>query len=139
MSGILDIYKSISNMKVGSVKSRNIDKVKLAIKTGELPLRLLLPSTSGDMDFIAIGDLQGIAWTVRDLCLFAPVTKGKGIEYFSKGMVEYLSLYMAQLKANRNPTNTSVVIGAEGVMQPIQWAEETYWAVDITLTIKEIL
>ena len=139
MSDILDIYKSFSNMKVGSVKSRNIDKVKLAIRDQDLPMRLLLPSTSGDMDFIAMGDLQGIGWTIRDLCLFAPITKGKGIEQFSKAMVEYLSLYMAQIKENRNPTNTSNVVGVEGSMNPVQWADETYWAIDITLTIKEIL
>jgi len=139
VSDILDIYRSIANMEVGSIKSRNVDKVKLAIKDGELPLRLLLPSTSGEMDFIAIGSLQNMAWTIRDLCLFAPLTKGKGIESFSKAMVEYLSLYLAQVKANRNPTTTSNIVGVEGTMMPVLWAEKTYWAVDITLAVEEIL
>jgi hypothetical protein len=139
MSDILDIYKSIANMKVGSIKSRNIDKVTLTVRDGSLPLRLLLPATSGEMDFIALGSLQKMGWTIRDLCLFAPVTKGSGIQQFSKAMVEYLSLYMAQIKENRNPTSLSNIIGVEGVMQPIQWAEKTYWAVDITLTVEEIL
>ena len=139
MSDILNIYKSVANMEVGSIKSRNIDKVKLAVKDGELPLRLLLPSTSGEMDFIAIGNLQKVAWTIRDICLFAPVTKGSGVQQFAKAMVEYLSLYVAQVKANRHPTGTSHILGIEGTMAPIQWAENTYWAVDITLTIEEIL
>ena len=71
--------------------------------------------------------------------MFAPLTKGKGIQQFSKAMVDYLSLYLAQVKANRNPTTTSTIIGLEGVMQPVQWAEKVYWAVDITLTVEEIL
>lgn len=139
MSEILNIYKSIANMKVGSIKSRDINKVKLAIRDGDLPMRMLLPSTSGEMDFIAIGSLQSMGWTIRDLCLFAPVTKGSGIQQFSKAMVEYLSLYLAQVKENRNPTTTSTIVGLEGQMAPVLWAEKTYWAVDITLTVEEIL
>jgi len=139
VSNILDIYEDISKMTVGDVKCRNIDKISLTIRDGSLPMRLLLPSTSGDMDFIALGDMQGVAWTIRDLCLFAPVTKGKGIEQFSEAMVEYLSLYMAAVKANRNPTTTSNIVGVEGTMKPIQWAEKTYWAVDVTLTVSEVI
>ena len=139
MSDILDIYKSIANMKVGSIKSRDINKVKLGIRDSSLPLRMLLPSTRGEMDFIAIGDLQRMGWAIRDLCLFAPLTKGSGIQQFSKVMVDYLSLYIAQVKVNRNPTTTSTIVGVEVQMQPIQWAEKSYWAVDITLTVEEIL
>ena len=139
MSDIQEIYKAIAKMTVGSVKARNISEVKLSVKDGDLPLRLLLPSTSGDMDFIALGDMQGVAWTIRDLCLFAPLTKGKGIEQYSKAMVDYLSLYFAQVKSNRNIYNTSTIIGVEGSMQPVLWAEKSYWAVDITLTVKEII
>ena len=139
MSEILEIYTSIANMKVGSVKSRNIDKVKLIVKDNSLPMRLLLPATSGEMDFIAIGNLQNMGWTIRDLCLFAPLTKGKGIEYFSQAMVEYIGLYLAQVKANRNPTKHSNIVGLEGQMAPVQWAETTYWAIDIVLTVEEII
>ena len=139
MSDILDIYKSIANMEVGSVKSRNIDKVKLAIPKGSLPMRMLLPSTSGEMDFIAIGTLQNMTWAIRDLCLFAPLTKGSGVQQFSKAMVDYLDLYLAEIKDNRNPTTTSNIIGVEVQMGPIPWGAEDYWAVDITLTVEEIL
>ena len=139
MSEILNIYKSIDNMKVGGIKSRDVDKVKLGIRDSSLPLRMLLPSTRGEMDFIAIGDLQRMGWAIRDLCLFAPLTKGSGIQQFSKAMVDYLSLYIAQVKANRNPTTMSTIVGVEVQMQPIQWAEKSYWAVDITLTVEEIL
>jgi len=139
MSAILDIYKSIANMKVGSVKSRDINKVKLTIRDGDLPIRMLLPSTEGEMTFIAIGTLQRMGWAIRDLCLFAPVTKGSGIKQFSKAMVDYLSLYIAQVKANRNPTSQSNIVGVEVQMAPALWGEKTYWAVDITLTVEEIL
>ena len=139
MSDILEIYKSISKMKVGSIKCRDIDKVKLTIRDGSLPLRMLLPSTKGDMDFVAIGNLQKMGWAIRDLCLFAPLTKGSGIQQFSKAMVDYLSLYIEQVKANRNPTKTSNIVGIEVQMVPVLWAENTYWAVDITLTVEEIL
>ena len=139
MSAILDIYKSIANMEVGSIKSRNIDKVKLAIKDGDLPLRMLLPATQGEMEFIAAGNLQHMVWAIRDLCLFAPLTKGSGIQQFSKAMVDYLSLYIAQVKVNRNPTTTSTIVGVEVQMQPVLWGEKTYWAVDIELTVEEIL
>ena len=139
MSEILNIYKSISKMKVGDIKARNIDKVKLTIRDSSLPLRLLLPATSGDMDFIAMGNLQNVGWTIRDLCLFAPLTKGKGVEAYSEAMVDYLSLYMEQIKDNRNPTNLSNIVGVEGSMAPVLWAEKTYWAIDITLTVEEIL
>ena len=139
MSNILDIYKSIANMKVGSVKSRNIDKVKLAVTKGQLPMRMLLPSTSGEMEFIAIGSLQKMNWAIRDLCLFAPLTKGSGVQQFSKAMVDYLDLYMVEIKSNRNPGTNSNIIGVEVQMGPIPWGAEDYWAVDITLTVEEIL
>jgi len=139
MSDIKEIYTSISKMKVGSVKARNIDKVKLAIPKGSLPMRMLLPSTSGEMEFIAIGNLQTMGWAIRDLCLFGAVTKGSGVQSFSKAMVEYLDLYMAQIKENRNPSTTSEIVGVEVQMGPIPWGAEDYWAVDITLTVQEIL
>ena len=139
MSEILNIYKSIANMKVGSIKSRDIDKVKLAIKDSDLPLRMLLPSTQGEMEFIALGDLQNMDWVIRDLCLFAPLTKGSGIQQFSKAMVDYLSLYLVQIKGNRNPTAYSNIVGVAVKMIPVLWAEKTYWAVDIILTVEEIL
>lgn len=139
MSEILAIYKSIAKMKVGDIKCRDVDKVKLTIRDSSLPLRLLLPSTRGEGDFIAIGTLQNTGWAIRDLCLFAPLTKGSGIQQFSKAMVDYLSLYIAEIKANRNPTTTSTIKGWEVQMQPVLWAEKSYWAVDITLTVEEIL
>lgn len=139
MSEILGIYKSIANMKVGKIKSRNIDEVKLAVNHSDLPCRFLLPSTSGEMEFIAIGDLQNMSWAIRDLCLFAPLAKGAGVEKFSKAMVDYLSLYMKQIKDNRNPTKLSTITGVEVQMGPVPWADETYWAIDIVLTVEEIL
>lgn len=139
MSDILDIYKSIASMKVGSIKSRNVDKVKLTVRDGDLPLRMLLPATTGEGDFVAIGNLQNMGWAIRDLCLFAPVTKGAGVHQYSKAMVDYLDLYLAEIKSNRNPTSQSTIVGFEVQMIPVLWAEKTYWAVDITLTVEEII
>jgi hypothetical protein len=139
VSNIQNIYKDIANMKVGSVKSRNVDKVKLGVTKGQLPLRMLLPSTSGEMEFIAIGNLQNMRWAIRDLCLFAPLTKGSGVQQFSKAMVDYLDLYMKQIKDNRHPGTNANIVGVEVQMGPIPWGAEDYWAVDITLTVEEIL
>jgi hypothetical protein len=139
MSDILEIYKSIANMMVGSIKSRNIDEVKLTIRDSDLPLRMLLPATEGEMAFVALGSLQRMGWALRDLCLFAPLTKGSGVQQYSKAMVDYLGLYMEQIKENRNPTTTSNILGVEVQMVPVLWGEKTYWAVDITLTVEEIL
>ena len=140
MSEILAIYNSIANMKVGSVPCRDIDQVQLLIKDADLPMRMLLPSTSGEMAFIAIGSLQNMHWAIRDLCFFAKVTEGRGIEHFSQALVEYLSLYLKQIKANRNPTKLSNIVGVEGQMGPQLWGDkEWYWAVDITVTVKEVL
>ena len=60
-------------------------------------------------------------------------------QQFSEAMVDYLSLYLEQIKDNRNPTNLSEIVGVEVQMGPIPWGAEDYWAVDITLTVKEIL
>ena len=139
MSDIKKIYKEISKLDVGKTKVRNIDKVKLAINKKQLPLRLLLPTTGGDMSFVAIGNMQKMIWTIRDLCLFAPVTAGDGAEQYSEAMVDYLSLYVSAVKQSRNPTNTSNIIGVEGQMTNIPWQNERYWAVDITVTVEEII
>ena len=139
MSKVLDIYKNIANMEVGSIKSRDIDKVNLTIRDGSLPLRMLLPATQGEMEFVMIGNLQKITWIVQDLCLFAPVTKGSGIKQFAKAMVDYLDLYLQGIKAMRSPVAGCHISGVAVQMQPVQWGEKTYWGVDITLTVEEIL
>lgn len=139
MSRIKEIYTSISKMKVGKIKARNIDKITLAVRDKSLPLRLLLPSTQGEGDFVAIGTLQQTGWAIRDLCLWAPLTKGSGIQEYSEAMVDYMSLYLAQIKANRSPASQCTIEGWEVQMNPVLWAEKSYWAVDITVTVKEIL
>jgi hypothetical protein len=139
MSAIKNIYRELSNMTVGSVKARNIDRVKLAINQDDLPVRLLLPSTKGEMEFVAIGSTQKMTWAIRDLCLWAPLSSGKGVEQFAKSMVDYIDLYIQGVKSLRHPTNCSNVLGVEIQMGPIPWAETDYWAVDITVTIEEML
>lgn len=139
MSAIGEIYTRISKMKVSGVKCRNIDKVRLAIRSRDLPMRMLLPSTTGDLSFIAIGTLNNIQWVIRDLCLWAPLTGGKGIEQYSNSMVIYLKEYIAALKRLRNPTGQSTIMAVSFAMGPIPWGDNDYWAVDIQLTVEEIL
>ncbi len=140
MSNILDAYKSIANMKVGSIKARNIDKINLTVRDGSLPLRLLMPSTEGEQNFVGIGTLQKVTWAIQDLCLFAPVTKGAGIQQYSKAMVDYIVLYLEQVKANKNPAKNCCITGLSVEMAPVRWGEtKTYWAVDINLVVEETL
>ena len=138
-SAISAIYKEIANFKISNVKSRNIDKINLIVKDADLPCRMLLPSTSGELSFVGIGSLNNITWVIRDLCLWAPLTAGSGIEQFADSMVGYIRLYVAAIKAHRNPTNQSNITGIALQMGPIPWAEKDYWAIDVTLTIEEIL
>jgi hypothetical protein len=139
MSVILDVYTELSKLEVGSIKSRNIDEINLTVRDGSLPLRLLMPVTEGDMSFIAIGNLQKAVWVIRDLCLFAPVSKGSGIHQYSKAMVDYISLYLEQIKANRSLVAKTHITGVGIEMLQVIWSEKTYWAIDISLTVEEIL
>ena len=138
-SAISAIYKAIANFKISNVKSRNISKIKLIVKDADLPCRMLLPSTSGELSFVGIGSLNNITWVIRDLCLWAPLTAGSGIEQFADSMVGYIRLYVAAIKAHRNPTNQSNITGIAFQMGPVPWAESDYWAIDVTLTVEEIL
>ena len=138
-SAIGNIYREISKMKVGKVKARNIDRIKLTIKDSDLPMRMLLPSAEGDLGFVGIGSLNNIQWTIRDLCLWAPVSAGKGVEQYADSMMDYLKLYIAQIKSSRNPTSQSHISNVAFTMGPVPWGEQDYWAVNILLTVEEIL
>ncbi len=139
MSQILQIYDSIDDMVIPGVKSRNLKAIKLAIRKSDLPCRMLLPNTEADLEFVAIGTLANLTWVVRDLCLWAPLSAGTGVAEFSEAMVEYMASYIAKIKANRNPTSYSNITGVAFQLGPVPWGDNTYWAVDITLTITEIL
>ena len=137
MSNILDAYKTISDWKVSNIKARNIEKVNLAIT--KTPIRLLLPSTEGRVEFVAMGNSMAAQWTIRDLCLFAPLTQGKGVEQFAKGMVDYITGYMDKVKETRSPATNICIVDVSFQMTPMPWAEKDYWAVDTTITLREVL
>lgn len=139
MSAIGDIYLAISKMKVAGAKCRNIDKIRLAIAARDLPIRMLLPETTGDLSYIAIGTLNNIEWVIRDLCLWAPLTAGKGIEKYANSMVIYLKEYIAALKLLRNPSGQSVIESVSFKIGVVPWGEAEYWCIDIQLTVEEIL
>ena len=137
-SAIEEIYLALSKAKIGNAKARNIDKVKVKVTRRDLPCRMLLPSTAGDLVFVGFGPLNSIDWVIRDLCLWAPITQG-GIEKHAGSMTTYIKDYVAKIKTMRNPTAQSVIVGAAFAMGPTPWGDEDYWAIDTTLTIREIL
>ena len=138
-SAIDAIYRELSKTKIGNAKARNIDKVKLGINKRDLPVRMLLPSTTGDLSFVSFGTLNRIEWVIRDLCLWAPLVSGTGVEKHAGSMVTYIKDYIAKLKTIRNPTTQSNITGVAFAMGPVPWAENDYWAIDVTLTVEEIL
>jgi len=139
MSVVDEIYQEISKLKIDGVKARNIDKIRLAVRKADLPCRMLLPSTRGEVEYVGIGSLNSITWVIRDLCLWAPLSAGSGVEQFSEGMLEYMQLYVMALKELRNPTGQSVVTNYAFEMGPVPWADKDYWAVDVTLTVQETI
>jgi len=139
MSAVKEIYREISNMKLKGVKARNIDKIKLAVRKSDLPIRMLIPSTEGDLEFVGIGTLNNITWVIRDLCLWVPLSAGSGVEQYADSMIEYIQLYVMALKSLRNPTAQSNITGVAFEMGPVPWADKDYWAVNVTLTVEEII
>jgi len=134
------IYDSIAdNITVAGVGVRNLDEIKLAIRNADLPCRMLLPSTEGDFNFIGIGSLNSMTWTIRELVLWAPLSAGMGLKEYASDMISFIELYITELKELRNPTSQSDITGAAFTMGPIPWAENDYWAIDIVLTINEIM
>ena len=139
-SKISDIYLALSKMEVGKVKCRNINKIKLQIRERDLPCRFLLPSTEGDLNFVALGASPiNIQWLIRDLVLWAPIGAGSGIEKHAKSMVDFEMLYIKQLQENLNPTSQSVITNITWAQGPVPWADKDYWAIDYKLTVVEIV
>ena len=137
MSVINDIFLGIANMNVGGVKSRNLPQVTLTIDQNDLPLRLLSPSVSSDVSFVAIGEMNRITWTIRDLCLWATLTGEEQQHY--QPMLDYIRGYIDALKLIKSPANQSWFSSyAIGMGQRI-WGETPYWAVDVQLTVEEAL
>ena len=136
MSVIDDIYRSIGNMELGGVPSRNIDKLSLEVAQADLPLRLMLPPTS-DGSFLAIGTLQRITWSIRDLCLWAPLDTAE--DRNMQPMMEYAKAYLEALRAIRSPADQSWISDfAVGIGQR-PWSDAVYWAIDVMLTVEEAL
>ncbi len=137
MSEILSIYDALDAIVIPGVNSRNINEITLAVRQDDLPTRMLLPSTQGELEFIAIGTLTNLTWVIRDLCLWAPLSAGSGVAQFSEDMVAYIASYIAAIKVMRNPTTYSVITGVAFQLGPVPWAANDYWAIDVTLTIDE--
>lgn len=138
MSGIKEIYLAISNIALGGIQSRNLPGLELEVAEADLPVRIIMPSTRGDANFIAIGELSKIEWAIRDLCLWAPLEAGS-IAQYAEPMLDYIKAYIAAIQALRQPTGQSVITGWVFQLGPVQWGEASYWAVDVTLSVEEYL
>ena len=137
MSVINDIFLGIANMNVGGVKSRNLPQVTLTIDQNDLPLRLLSPSVSSDVSFVAIGEMNRITWTIRDLCLWATLTGEEQQHY--QPMLDYIRGYIDALKLIKSPANQSWFSSYAIGMGQRMWGDNPYWAVDVLLTVEEAL
>lgn len=137
--GIRDLYTTISEMAVGDVKARDLYDIKLIVRSEDCPLRLLLPSTTGEQGFVAIGTLTKTVWSIRDLCLWQPVNAGTGIEQCAADMVAYIELYAAAVRLLRNPGPGANIAGVSFTLGPVDWGTVKYWAIDATLEIEEHL
>ena len=135
-SAIEEVYLALSNLEIGGVKSRNLGQVKLEIRQADYPLRILLPSTRGEMSFVMIGSVQKITWKIRDLCLWAPVTAGEVAQHAGP-MLDYVRGYLEALRGLRGPTGQSYVLGFSAQMGPVLWGDVDAWAVDCNVTVEE--
>jgi len=137
-SAIEEVYLALASMEIGGVRSRNLGQVKLEIRQADYPLRILLPSTRGEMSFVMIGQIQKITWKIRDLCLWAPVTAGEVAQHAGP-MLDYVKGYLAALKELRAPTGQSYTLGFSAQMGPVLWADVDAWAVDCNVTVEEYI
>jgi hypothetical protein len=138
MSALAEIYTALSDIAIGGVKCRNLPKVKLVVNDSDLPLRLLVPSTGGEMEYVGIGTLGSIEWSIRDVCLWAPLTGG-GIQQVAEPMMDYIKAYLTAVKGLRNPSSQSVITRIGVQLGPLLWGEVDYWAIDCNLNVEEIL
>jgi len=136
---IRDIYSVLSDMAVGDVKARNLDEIKLNLRSSDCPMRLLLPATTGEQGFVAIGTMTKTAWAIRDLCLWQPIIEGTGIEQCANDMLGYIELYAAAIRALRTPTPESHVVSVSFTLGPVPWGTVDFWAIDTTVTVEEYL
>ena len=136
MTKLREIYEAISEMKVGDVKARNLDKLKLQVR--KTPVRMLLPDFTGDQEFVAIGTLTNTTWSIRDLCLWQPRKAGTGIEQCANDMLAYIELYGAAIRTMRSPVPGSTIVGVSYQMGSVPFAGNEYWAVNIVLEIEEL-
>ena len=140
MSNIASVYAAIAAWTpTGAGAGHNIlaGSGQLTIANADLPKRILLPSTNVNGEFVMIGTLQKTAWSIRDLCLWAPLGSGSGVEQYSSAMLTYIASYLAKVKAARSPAANCAITGVEAQMGPVPWGEKDYWAVDITVTVEE--
>jgi hypothetical protein len=135
-SALEAIYASLTKMSLAGIKCRGLAEVKLEVNERDLPIRMLLPNTTGETGFVGVGTLQEMVWQVTDVCLWDLLSAG-GLEKMADPMVRYMVGYLKALKALRNPTTQSEIQGVGFELGPQLWADGQYWAIRMNLAIKE--
>ena len=138
MSAIDDIYLAFSNLSLGGVRCRNLSALTAQVEQADLPLRLMVPTTSGEGNFVMIGTLQKVEWALHDLCLWAPAETVNDGRYFQP-MMDYIKAYLTAIKAILTPTDQSHITGWNFQIGVRPWGDAQYLAVDATFSVEEYL
>ena len=135
---LTDVITALGEMQVGVVKCRYLDTADLQVDPADCPLRIIVPIVESDGEFVAIGSMEGTTWSIHDVLLWRPITKGSARQDI-EGMCAYVDDYLETLKAKRSPTSSSWIVGWKIFIGPIAWAEQVadFRGVDITLAIQE--
>ena len=123
----------------GVTTNRDITACKLEVADADLPCRILTPATEGEASFVGIGNLLSINWKIQDICLWAPVGAGTGVQQYSAAFVTYIKSYIDKVKADRSPAAGCAITGLSFMISPIAWAKKNYWGVETIVTVEEKL
>ena len=139
-SNISSVYTVLTAYDpTGVLTNRDITAAKLEVADADLPCRILIPATEGTSGFVGIGNLLTITWTIQDVCLWAPVGAGAGVQQYSTAFVTYIKSYLDKVKADRSPAAGCHISDVSFKIEPTQWGSKTYWAINTTVTVEEKL
>ena len=139
-SNISSVYTVLTAYDpTGVTTNRDITAAQLEVADADLPCRILIPATEGDAGFVGIGNLLSIDWRIQDVCLWAPVGAGTGVEQYSAALVTYIKSYLDKVKADRSPAAGCAITGLSFKISPIAWGKKNYWGVETIVTVSEKL
>ena len=147
MSAIVAIYDAIEAMapthKAGvTVPCRDLNEyIETGVKSGDMPLRILMLPDSSTFDFTTLGTHAQTTWTLLDRFFYKPVAQGEGIRKAAFHLRAYMVSYIAAIRAGKAPTAQSGIQSATFTPRfDIEWPEGSgvkCFGVDTLLTIME--